>query len=102
MFIISRTDTVNVPTDGDVFCCEYCPFMSNSEMIIMAHINSEHEHMHVKFKLLNRLTCDKKLNEYVGCGLCPEIGSEIKIRQHYLEMHASQLFITYRYVLKIS
>lgn len=70
--------------------------MSNSEMIIMAHNSNEHPHLNVKFKVLNRLVCDKKTNDYVGCGLCSEIGSEIKIRQHHLEKHSSQVFLMFR------
>lgn len=86
----------NVPNDGDVYCCEYCPYMSSSEMTMISHISGEHEHMHVKFKVRNSILCNMRKSDYVGCAICSEIGSEIKIRQHYLEKHQGQTFMTFR------
>ncbi|XP_072393042.1 uncharacterized protein [Diabrotica undecimpunctata] len=96
LVIISKTDT-NVPNDGDVFCCEYCPYMSNSEMQIMSHISGQHDHMHIKFKVLNRPQCDSRKDEYVACTICNEIGSEIGIREHHLDVHEGETFYVYRY-----
>ncbi|XP_056631686.1 uncharacterized protein LOC130441883 isoform X1 [Diorhabda sublineata] len=96
LVVVTKTDT-NVPRAGDVFCCEYCPYMSDSEMLIVSHISSQHEHMHVKFKILNQDKCERKLEDYVACVICSEMGSEIKIRQHYLEVHEGETFGIYRY-----
>lgn len=96
LVMVTKTDT-NVPRPGDVFCCEYCPYMSDSEMLIGSHISSQHEHMHVKFKILNQDKCERKLEDYVACVICSEMGSEIKIRQHYLELHEGETFGIYRY-----
>lgn len=86
----------NVPKEGDIYCCEYCPAMSNSEMTIISHITGMHEHMHIKFKILNSISCENKKDEFVGCGICSEVGSEIKIRRHYLAKHSGQAFVPYR------
>ncbi|KAG5893935.1 hypothetical protein JTB14_028744 [Gonioctena quinquepunctata] len=96
LFIITKTDT-NVPVDGDVYCCEYCPYMSSSEMLIMSHISGQHEHMHIKFKVLNNGMCESKKSDYVGCALCTETGSEIRIRKHHLDKHDGQTFMMFRY-----
>ncbi|CAH1118526.1 unnamed protein product [Phaedon cochleariae] len=100
LVIVTKTDT-NVPMEGDVFCCEYCPYMSNSETYIMGHISGQHEHMHIKFHQLNRATCEARRGDYVGCMLCAEIGSEIAIRRHHMDKHDGQTFITYRYTCNI-
>ncbi|KAJ8956301.1 hypothetical protein NQ318_015037 [Aromia moschata] len=96
LVIVTKTDS-NVPNESDVFCCEYCPFMTNSETQVLGHIAGAHEHMHVKFKTLNRVTCEANVGEYVGCMVCSEVGSEIRIRQHHIEKHDGQTFLLYRF-----
>ncbi|XP_028133091.2 uncharacterized protein LOC114328441 [Diabrotica virgifera virgifera] len=97
LLIVSKTDT-NVPNDGDVFCCEYCPYMSHSEMQIRSHISGQHDHMHIKFKVLNRPQCESKKDDYVACTICNEVGSEITIREHHLDVHEGETFFIYRYI----
>lgn len=95
LIIVTKTDS-NVPTEGDVFCCEYCAFMANSEMQVISHISSHHDNMSINFKKLNRATCENP-KEHVGCVLCSEVGSEIRIRQHHMERHPGHSLNMYRF-----
>lgn len=95
LVIVTKTDS-NVPTEGDVFCCEYCAFMASSEVQVISHITASHEHMFINFKKLNRATCDYP-KEHVGCMFCSEVGSEVKIRQHHMEKHKGQALYMYRF-----
>ncbi|KAJ8972650.1 hypothetical protein NQ317_008236 [Molorchus minor] len=100
LVIVTKTDS-NVPKESDVFCCEYCPFMTNSETYVISHITSVHEHMHIKFKTLNKLACETSIKDYVACTVCNEAGSEIRIRQHYMEEHEGQTFLMYRFICSV-
>ncbi|XP_023310781.1 uncharacterized protein LOC108911829 [Anoplophora glabripennis] len=96
LIIVTKTDSADVPTEGDVYCCEYCAFMTNSEVQVISHISGLHEHMHINFKKLNRARCEDP-KEHVGCSLCSEVGSEVKIRLHHMEKHDRLPLYLYRY-----
>ncbi|CAG9853748.1 unnamed protein product [Phyllotreta striolata] len=100
LVIISKTDS-NVPQNGDVYCCDYCAYMSNSEPIMMDHFFEDHQNANVKFKVLNQRICNSKKEDYIGCMFCDEVGSEITIRQHHMNVHEHETFLYYRYTCNI-
>ncbi|KAJ8916522.1 hypothetical protein NQ315_000164 [Exocentrus adspersus] len=95
LIIVTKTDR-DVPTESDVFCCEYCAYMGDSEMHVISHITAQHEYMAINFKKLNQVTCNVP-KEYVGCMICSTVGSEVMVRRHHMEKHAGLGFSVYRF-----
>lgn len=85
LIIVTKTDE-NVPSEGDVFCCDHCPFMAHSELEVLDHLEDNHAHFSSSFHKVNRTACER-LEEHVGCSYCLEKGSEVKVRQHQMEKH---------------
>nr|CAH7769020.1 unnamed protein product [Callosobruchus chinensis] len=96
LMTVSKTAEVAVPLLGDVFCCESCVFMSNSEPVTEQHVRDVH-FSHGKYKVLNTLQCEENSDEYVACQWCDEAGDEIRIRKHFMQSHPANKFNIYRF-----
>lgn len=98
LVIVSKTDD-RVPNEDNVFACDMCVYITESEILVMKHLTQEHGVRSNKFHVLSKKNAETEAGgQKMACNICDEVFAELKLRRHFIQNHfKGQTYAPYRF-----